>query len=84
MGLIPQDKILLIKESFDIVDLISEYVRLKKTGQNFKGLCPFHTEKTPSFVVSPVKQIYHCFGCGEGGNVFHLFPRWKTLIFLKP
>ena len=50
--------------------MIGEYVRLKKTGQNFTGLCPFHQEKTPSFAVHPVKQIYHCFGCGAGGDVF--------------
>ena len=50
--------------------MIGEYVRLKKTGQNFTGLCPFHSEKTPSFAVHPVKQIYHCFGCGVGGDVF--------------
>ncbi|MCX5777566.1 MAG: DNA primase [Candidatus Firestonebacteria bacterium] len=83
MGLIPQDKILLIKESFDIVDLISEHVRLKKTGQNFKGLCPFHNEKTSSFVVSPVKQIYHCFGCGEGGNVLHFVSKIENISFIE-
>ncbi|MFH1074460.1 MAG: DNA primase [Candidatus Firestonebacteria bacterium] len=83
MGLIPQDKILLVKEAFDIVDVISEHVHLKKAGQNFKGLCPFHNEKTPSFVVSPVKQIYHCFGCGEGGNVLHFISRIENISFFE-
>jgi DNA primase len=59
-----------VKQQADIVRVIGEYVRLKKSGQNFTGLCPFHSEKTPSFAVHPVKQIYHCFGCGVGGDVF--------------
>ena len=59
-----------VKQQADIVRVIGEYVRLKKTGQNFSGLCPFHNEKTPSFSVHPVRQIYHCFGCGAGGDVF--------------
>ena len=59
-----------VKQQADIVRVVSDYVRLKKSGQNFTGLCPFHSEKTPSFAVHPVKQIYHCFGCGVGGDVF--------------
>ncbi len=59
-----------VKQQADIVRVVGEYVRLKKSGQNFSGLCPFHGEKTPSFNVHPVKQIYHCFGCGKGGDVF--------------
>lgn len=67
---IPEDTINDIRRQVDIVDVISEYVRLEKTGQNYKGLCPFHKEKTPSFVVNPAKQIFHCYGCGKGGNAF--------------
>lgn len=59
-----------VKQQADIVRLVGDYVRLKKSGQNFVGLCPFHSEKTPSFAVHPGKQIYHCFGCGTGGDVF--------------
>ncbi len=59
-----------VKQQADIVRVIGEYVRLKKTGQNFTGLCPFHQEKTPSFAVHPVRQIYRCFGCGANGDVF--------------
>lgn len=60
-----------IKNNNDIVDVISQYMVLKRSGRNYFGLCPFHNEKSPSFSVSPDKQIFHCFGCGVGGNVFH-------------
>ena len=59
-----------IKQKIDIADLIGDYITLKKTGANFKGLCPFHGEKTPSFVVSPERQVWHCFGCQKGGDHF--------------
>jgi DNA primase len=62
-----------VKSSVNIVHYISQFVNLKKAGANYKAPCPFHAEKTPSFVVSPQKQIYHCFGCGAGGN-FRSFP----------
>lgn len=67
---ISEDKIEQIRQASDIVDVISDYVQLKKQGRNYFGLCPFHGESTPSFSVSADKQIYHCFGCGAGGNVF--------------
>ena len=54
----------------DIVDVVSQYVKLNKRGSTYFGLCPFHNEKTPSFSVTPAKQMYYCFGCGAGGNVF--------------
>ena len=83
MGLIPQDKIELVKDANDIVDVVSGYVSLKKTGSSFKACCPFHTEKTPSFVVSPAKQIWRCFGCGVGGNVFGFVEKAEHMSFAE-
>jgi len=79
--LIPEEIIEKIKDENDIVDIVSESVRLKRTGRNYLGLCPFHHEKTPSFTVSQDKQIYKCFGCGEAGNVITFLMKTKNLSF---
>jgi DNA primase len=78
---IPEEKIAEIKNTADIFDVVSELVLLKKTGKNYVGLCPFHSEKTPSFTVSPEKQIFHCFGCGTGGNVFSFLMQQEGFSF---
>jgi DNA primase len=70
-----------VKQQADIVRVIGEYLRLKKSGQNFTGLCPFHAEKSPSFAVHPTKQIYHCFGCGVGGDVFKFVMEMDKVAF---
>lgn len=70
-----------VRSKNDIVDVISQYVVLKRSGRNFFGLCPFHKEKSPSFSVSPDKQIFHCFGCGVGGNVFHFVSKIENINF---
>ena len=81
MGLIAEDIIRVVIDRSDIIDVIGQYVTLKKYGSNFKALCPFHNEKTPSFVVNPDKQIFHCFGCGAGGNVVGFIIRQERLEF---
>lgn len=74
----------LIKSKIDIVSFISDYIQLKKAGRNFKALCPFHSEKTPSFVVSPERGTWHCFGaCGEGGDVITFLQKWENLDFFE-
>ncbi len=78
---VPEDKLTEIKNAADIVDVISSRVQLKKSGKDYTGLCPFHTEKTPSFTVSPSKQIFHCFGCGTGGNVFNFLMFYENMSF---
>jgi DNA primase len=80
-SLIPEEKIQEIRTAADIVQVVGERVALKKTGKNFVGLCPFHAEKTPSFTVSPDKQMYHCFGCGAGGNVIGFLMKVDGLTF---
>jgi DNA primase len=80
-GYVPQEKIEEIRDRIDIVHLISEYVALRKAGRNFIGLCPFHKEKTPSFSVRPDKQIFYCFGCGVGGNVFSFLMNINGMTF---
>src|SRR4030088_703709 len=70
-----------VKQQADIVRVVGEYVRLKKTGKDFSGLCPFHQEKTPSFTVSPIKQIFYCFGCGKGGDIFNFVMEMERCDF---
>jgi len=81
MGRIDEDKILQIRERVDIVEVVSRYLPLKRSGANNQGLCPFHGEKTPSFNVNSTRQIFHCFGCGVGGNVFNFLMRMEGLSF---
>ncbi|MGO4887212.1 DNA primase [Anaerobacillus sp. MEB173] len=80
---ISEEKIEKIKKSVDIVDLISEYIHLKKQGRNYIGLCPFHGENTPSFSVSPEKQLYHCFGCKAGGNSLSFLMQLEGINFIE-
>jgi DNA primase len=80
-SLIPEEKIQEIRTAADIVQVVGDRVALRKTGKNFVGLCPFHAEKTPSFTVSPDKQMYHCFGCGAGGNVIGFLMKIDGLTF---
>lgn len=72
-----------VRQRSDVVDIISSYVNLKRTGSNYVGLCPFHNEKTASFSVSPSKQMYYCFGCGAGGNVFTFLMEYENLTFVE-
>ncbi len=78
-----EETIAAVREANDIVDVISQYIRLTKKGANYFGLCPFHGEKTPSFSVSPQKQIYYCFGCGAGGNVISFLMEYESLSFTE-
>jgi DNA primase len=78
---IPEEKITEIRERASIVEVISDFVSLKKSGKNYLGLCPFHSERTPSFTVNEEKGIFHCFGCGAGGNIFNFVMRATHLNF---
>ena len=80
-SIIPEDKIAEVLHAADIIDVISEYVSLRKVGRNHSALCPFHPEKTPSFTVSEEKQIFHCFGCGIGGNVLSFLMHYHNISF---
>jgi DNA primase len=80
---ISENKIEEVRSAANIVDVISEYVQLRKRGKNYIGLCPFHNEKTPSFTVSEDKQIYHCFGCHSGGNVFKFIMEYEKISFIE-
>ncbi len=81
IGSIPDDKIQQMRDGFDIYELVSRYVQLKRSGANYVGLCPFHTEKSPSFSVNSGRQIFKCFGCGVGGDVFEFLMRIEGLNF---
>jgi DNA primase len=81
MPAVPEHIIDRIRDSVDIVELISRYINLRKQGKNYKSLCPFHPEKTASFSVSPDKQIFYCFGCGAGGNIFNFLMRFEKITF---
>jgi len=78
-----EDTVQLIKDAVDIAEIIGEHVSLKRAGTNLKGLCPFHSEKTPSFTVNPDRKTYHCFGCGEGGDVFSFMMNFHRLSFVE-
>ncbi len=83
MARIPDDLIDSIRSQADIVDIVSDYVPLRKSGKNYLGLCPFHDEKTASFSVNPERQIFHCFGCGKGGNVFNFLMEHEHVSFVE-
>ena len=82
MALIPQSFIADLLNRVDIVDVVGQHVKLKKAGANYQGLCPFHSEKSPSFSVSPTKQFYHCFGCGAHGSAISFLMEYSGLGYV--
>ncbi len=83
MAMIPPETLELIRSRLDVVELVGEHVQLSRAGRNMKGRCPFHQERTPSFIVSPERQTYHCFGCGEGGDAFSFVMKIENLSFVE-
>lgn len=83
VNFIPQEKIAEIQQASDIIQIISEHIHLKQSGRNFTGLCPFHSEKTPSFTVNPEKKLFKCFGCGEGGTIFQFIMKQEGVDFVE-
>ncbi|MCM8788997.1 MAG: CHC2 zinc finger domain-containing protein, partial [Candidatus Omnitrophica bacterium] len=81
--MIPSEKLDEIIENLDILEVVSRYVQLKKSGRSHRGICPFHPERTPSFFVSSEKQIFHCFGCGVGGNVITFLMKMENIDFVE-
>ena len=77
----PDEIVEKVRSSSDIVDVVGRYVKLQKKGSSYFGLCPFHNEKSPSFSVSQQKQMYYCFGCQAGGNVFTFLMEYENLTF---
>ncbi len=77
------DTVRRIKDAADIIDIIGEHVTLHRSGSTYKGLCPFHSEKTPSFFVNPARQTFHCFGCNEGGDVFSFLMKYNNVSFVE-
>jgi len=75
------DTVSQIKERLDLIEFLKSYLTLSPAGKNFKGVCPFHKEKTPSFIASPDKQIWHCFGCGAGGDLIAFLMRYENIEF---
>ena len=77
------DQVALVRERTDIVELLSEFITVKKAGRKFKALCPFHSEKSPSFVISPERQIWHCFGCAKGGDAITILMKYEHMEFTE-